>query len=94
MAATATAPAMPAGYPARRTQNWMIIGLLYSFFYMSRYNFTALSPQLMNVFGWTKVDLSFLETAMPFLYGISVLVNAAIADIDRRLLKESLRLLA
>lgn len=80
MAATATAPAMPAGYPARRTQNWMIIGLLYSFFYMSRYNFTALSPQLMNVFGWTKVDLSFLETAMPFLYGISVLVNAAIAD--------------
>ena len=80
MAAATIAPALPAGYPARRTRNWMIIGLLYSFFYMSRYNFTALSPTLMDVFGWTKVDLSFLETAMPFLYGISVLVNAAIAD--------------
>lgn len=80
MAHAATAPALPAGFPSRRTRNWMIIGLLYSFFYMSRYNFTALSPTLMDVFGWTKVDLSFLETAMPFLYGISVLVNAAIAD--------------
>lgn len=80
MAATLTAPELPAGFPARRTRNWLIIGLLYSFFYMSRYNFTALSPVLMDVFGWTKVDLSFLETAMPFLYGISVLVNAAIAD--------------
>jgi len=67
-------------FRSRRIQNWMIVGLLYSFFYMSRYNFSALGPTLMDVFGWTKVDLSFLETAMPFLYGVSVLVNAAIAD--------------
>ncbi len=71
---------LPPGYSARRNRNWLIIGLLYSFFYMSRYNFTALSPVLMDVFGWTKVDLSLLETVMPFLYGASVLFNAAIAD--------------
>jgi len=70
----------PAGYRARRFQNWMIVGLLYSFFYMTRYNFTALAPDLMGVFGWTKVDLSYLETAMPFIYGASVVFNAMIAD--------------
>jgi OPA family glycerol-3-phosphate transporter-like MFS transporter len=70
----------PDGYRRRRFQNWMIVGLLYSFFYMRRYNFTALSPQLMDAFGWTKVDLSYLETAMPFIYGASVVFNAMIAD--------------
>jgi MFS transporter, OPA family, glycerol-3-phosphate transporter len=74
------AAALPEGFRARRFQNWMIVGLLYSFFYMSRYNFSALAPTMMDVFGWTKVDLSFLETALPFVYGISVLVNATIAD--------------
>ena len=64
----------------RRVENWMIVGLLYAFFYMTRYNFNANAPTLMDVFGWTKVDLSILDTAMPFLYGVSVLVNAAIAD--------------
>jgi OPA family glycerol-3-phosphate transporter-like MFS transporter len=58
----------------------MLVGLLYAFFYMSRYNYSALSPKLLDAFGWTKVDLSFLETAMPFIYGLSVLVNAPIAD--------------
>jgi OPA family glycerol-3-phosphate transporter-like MFS transporter len=70
----------PAGFGARRFQNWMIVGLLYSFFYMTRYNFTALGPVLMDTFGWTKVDLSYLETAMPFVYGASVVLNAMIAD--------------
>ncbi|MBN2357904.1 MAG: MFS transporter [Deltaproteobacteria bacterium] len=70
----------PAGYRTRRFQNWMIVGLLYSFFYMTRYNFTALGPTLMDAFGWTKVDLSYLETSMPFIYGASVVLNAMIAD--------------
>ncbi|MBN1335028.1 MAG: MFS transporter [Deltaproteobacteria bacterium] len=67
-------------YRRRRFQNWMIVGLLYAFFYMTRYNFNANAPTLMDVFGWTKVDLAILDTAMPFLYGLSVLLNAAIAD--------------
>lgn len=73
-------PEFVAGYRQRRVQNWMIVGLLYAFFYMTRYNYTALSPNLLDAFGWSKVDLSFLETAMPFIYGLSVLVNAPIAD--------------
>lgn len=74
------APTFAAGYRSRRTLNWMLVGLLYAFFYMTRYNYTALGPLLLDAFGWTKKDLSFLETAMPFIYGLSVLVNAPIAD--------------
>lgn len=70
----------PDGFRQRRFQNWMLVGLLYSLFYMTRYNFTALSPTLMDAFGWTKVDLSLLETSMPFIYGASVVLNAMIAD--------------
>lgn len=76
----ATPPTFPDGYRSRRFQNWMVVGLLYAFFYMTRYNFAANTPLLMDAFGWNKVDLSLLETAMPFMYGLAVLVNAPIAD--------------
>src|SRR5262249_20659701 len=64
----------------RRVQNWMLVGLLYSFFYMTRYNFSALAPTLMQVFGWTKRDLGIFETLLPLVYGLSVVINAPIAD--------------
>jgi OPA family glycerol-3-phosphate transporter-like MFS transporter len=64
----------------RRRQNWIIIGVLYALFMMSRYNYSAISPLLLAAFGWTKQDLSFVETALPFFYGLSVIINAAIVD--------------
>src|SRR6266568_4990711 len=76
---------IPAGfrdraYRARRVQNWMLVGLLYSFFYMTRYNFSALAPTLQQVFGWTKNDLGIFETLLPLVYGLSVVINAPLAD--------------
>src|SRR6476659_2736949 len=72
---------LPDGFRARRTQNWVLVGLLYSFFYMSRYNFSAVSTDMMQVLGWTKSDhLSIFETIFPFVYGVSVVVNGPIAD--------------
>jgi OPA family glycerol-3-phosphate transporter-like MFS transporter len=53
---------------------------MYALFVMARYNFTALGPSLLDAFGWEKTDLSLLETAMPFFYGLAVLFNAAIVD--------------
>src|SRR5262249_52586534 len=64
----------------RRVQNWMLVGLLYSFFYMTRYNFSALAPTLQEVFGWTKKDLGIFETLLPLVYGLSVVLNAPLAD--------------
>ncbi len=67
-------------YRARRFQNWMLVGLMYSFFYMTRYNFSAIAPTLQDVFGWTKSDLGLFETLLPLVYGLSVVFNAPIAD--------------
>jgi OPA family glycerol-3-phosphate transporter-like MFS transporter len=67
-------------FRARRTQNWIVLGLLYAFFYATRYNLSALSGQLCTHFGWTNTQYGVFETMMPFVYGISVLVNGPIAD--------------
>ncbi|MFT3773409.1 MAG: MFS transporter [Minicystis sp.] len=67
-------------FRSRRTQNWMVLGLLYAFFYATRYNLSALSGQLCQYFGWTNTQYGVFETMMPFVYGVSVLVNGPIAD--------------
>ncbi|MDD5231469.1 MAG: hypothetical protein PHC43_09080, partial [Candidatus Marinimicrobia bacterium] len=62
--ATENLISMPA-YRHRRFQNWIIIGFMYSFFYMSRYNFSAIAPTLQTFFGWTKSNLGVFETLLP-----------------------------
>lgn len=64
----------------RRVQNWVVLGLLYSFFYMTRYNFTAIMGDLARTFGWTNVETGVFETVMPLVYGLSVVINGPIAD--------------
>jgi OPA family glycerol-3-phosphate transporter-like MFS transporter len=77
---SAAAATLSPQFKARRVQNWMVIGFLYSFFYMSRYNLAAISPELMKFFGWTKVDFGLFETVLPLVYGLSVVINGPVAD--------------
>jgi len=67
-------------FRSRRTQNWLVLGFLYAFFYATRYNLSALSGQLCTYLGWTNTQYGVLETMMPFVYGASVLINGPIAD--------------
>ena len=67
-------------YRTRRAENWLIIGVLYALFYMSRYNFSSITPALQAAFGWDKADLGIFETVMPLVYGLSVVINGPIAD--------------
>src|SRR3954470_14144889 len=82
---TTTAAGLPTGFddPAfrsNRTRNWLVLGFLYAAFYMSRYNFAAVMVNLAATFGWTNTDLGIFETAMPLVYGLSVVFNGPIAD--------------
>ena len=36
----------PDGFRARRGVNWVFLGLMYGFFYMSRYNFSAITAEM------------------------------------------------
>ncbi len=64
----------------RRAVNWMSLGILYAFFYATRYNYTAVAPILADVFGWKNTELGVFETMMPLVYGLSVVLNGPLAD--------------
>jgi OPA family glycerol-3-phosphate transporter-like MFS transporter len=83
--ATSAQVALPAGFtdPAfrkRRRLNWVVLGFLYAAFYMSRYSFASLTGNLSATFGWSNTDVGIFETAMPTIYGLSVLFNGPLAD--------------
>jgi OPA family glycerol-3-phosphate transporter-like MFS transporter len=67
-------------FRSRRRVNWLLLGFLYAFFYMTRYNFAAVMVNLSAMFGWTNVQLGIFETMMPLVYGLSVVFNGPIAD--------------
>jgi MFS transporter, OPA family, glycerol-3-phosphate transporter len=69
-----------ARFRARRAQNWLLLGVLYALFYMSRYNYSATSAYLATVFGWRNAELGVFETVMPLVYGLSVVLNGPVAD--------------
>lgn len=67
-------------FRSRRRQNWIVLGFLYAFFYMTRYNFAAVMVNLAATFGWTNTQLGVFETMMPLVYGLSVVLNGPLAD--------------
>ena len=70
----------PAGFVARRRVNWIFLGLMYGFFYMSRYNFAAIQTAMKELYGWTNADYGKIVSAATFVYGTSVLLNGPLAD--------------
>jgi OPA family glycerol-3-phosphate transporter-like MFS transporter len=73
-------PQLSSEFRNRRTLNWLLLGLLYAFFYMTRYNYTALAPLLADILGWKNTELGVFETLMPLVYGLSVVLNGPFAD--------------
>lgn len=68
------------GFERRRVQNWIILGLLYAFFYMSRYNFTANNAYLAEQFGWSNTQLGLFGFVQRLVYGLAVVLNGPLAD--------------
>src|SRR5207302_9788130 len=80
-----TAPLMvvlvhPEGFRPRRGVNWVFLGLMYGFFYMSRYNLSAISVAIGEKFGWSNADYGGIVSAGVLIYGVSVFLNGPLAD--------------
>jgi OPA family glycerol-3-phosphate transporter-like MFS transporter len=73
-------PVLSADFRRQRVINWLSLGFLYAFFYMTRYNYTAVSPILADLLGWKNTELGVFETIMPLVYGLSVVLNGPFAD--------------
>jgi len=69
-----------AAFRRRRAQNWVFLGLMYGFFYMSRYNFSAITAALCEVFGWSNSDYGSIVSTGTAVYGLSVFLNGPLAD--------------
>ena len=81
MASTAVVyPQLTPEFKSRRTLNWLAVGLLYAFFYTTRYNWTVVSPKIATVLGWGNAQLGVFATMLPIVYAFSVIVNGPIAD--------------
>jgi OPA family glycerol-3-phosphate transporter-like MFS transporter len=70
----------PPGFRARRAQNWVFLGLMYAFFYMSRYNLPAVQQALKEAFGWSHTQYSQVASMGLLVYGLAVFLNGPLAD--------------
>jgi OPA family glycerol-3-phosphate transporter-like MFS transporter len=68
------------GFRQRRALNWILAGTMYAFFYMARYNFSAINSLLSADFAWSNKDIGVFETVSPLIYGLSVFLNGPLAD--------------
>ncbi len=76
----AARPALPPGYGARRGLNWSVVGVLYTSFYMCRYNLSIANKPMSDEFGFSKGDMGDILGAQFYAYAIGQVVNGLITD--------------
>ena len=83
MTASADAPVFvphPPGFRPRRGLNWAFIGLLYTSFYMCRYNLPLASSAISGEFGFSKAQIGSIITTALLAYACGQIVNGLLAD--------------
>ena len=79
--ATAAAhPHYPPGFRARRGLNWGFIGLLYTSFYMCRYNFSIANKSISDEFHFSKEQMGWIITTNLLAYACGQIINGLLAD--------------
>jgi OPA family glycerol-3-phosphate transporter-like MFS transporter len=70
----------PEGYRARRGLNWGFLGLLYTSFYMCRYNFSIANKAISTEFGFSKAEMGIIVTTVLLTYAFGQIINGIITD--------------
>ena len=70
----------PPGFRARRGLNWSFIGLLYTSFYMCRYNFSIANRAISQEFGFSKANMGAIITTALLAYACGQIINGLLAD--------------
>jgi len=73
-------PSYPPGFRARRSLNWVSLGLLYASYYMCRYNFRFAAPGLISEFHLTTSQITDLFAIWSLAYGTGQLINGLLSD--------------
>src|SRR5437868_15413216 len=70
----------PPGFRPRRGLNWGFIGLLYTSFYMCRYNLPLASSAIKSEFGFSKAQIGSIITTALLAYAFGQIINGLFTD--------------
>jgi sugar phosphate permease len=77
---TPTTNHYPAGFRARRGLNWGYLGLLYTSFYMCRYNLSIANKSISEQYHFNYTQMSDILTAWSLAYAFGQIINGLITD--------------
>ncbi len=72
--------AYPPGFRRRRGLNWAFIGLLYTSFYMCRYNLPLAGSAIRSEFGFSRAQLGTIITTQLLAYACGQIINGLLTD--------------
>ena len=70
----------PPGFRARRGLNWGFIGLLYTSFYMCRYNLSLANNSISQEYGFSHEQVGTIITTMLLAYAFGQIINGLLTD--------------
>jgi len=70
----------PAGFRPRRGLNWSLLGLLYTCFYMCRYNLSLANKSISDEFSLSRASMGYIITTALFTYACGQIINGLITD--------------
>lgn len=73
-------PKYPRGFRARRGLNWGFLGLLYTSFYMCRYNLPLANKSISDQYGYSHAQMGQIITAWMIAYAVGQILNGLLTD--------------
>jgi OPA family glycerol-3-phosphate transporter-like MFS transporter len=70
----------PKGFRARRGVNWGFLGLLYTSFYMCRYNLSVANKAISQEYGFSHAQMGDIITTALLAYAFGQIINGLITD--------------
>src|SRR5256885_2039727 len=75
-----TPPRFPPGFRQRRGLNWAVVGLMYTSYYLCRYNFSYANKAIADEFHFSKSDMSTILSVNFLAYGCGQIINGLLTD--------------
>lgn len=70
----------PRGFRARRGLNWGFLGLLYTSFYLCRYNLSIANKSISETYGFSRADMGLIITTSLLAYAFGQILNGLLTD--------------
>lgn len=77
---TSNRPPYPRGFRPKRGLNWGYLGLLYTSFYMCRYNLSIANKSISDQYHFSYSQMSDILTAWALAYAFGQIINGLITD--------------